>query len=278
MDGKKELSLEEVHQATLEVLLFVRDLCDKIGIKYYLAFGTLLGAARHSGFIPWDDDADIWMKREDYMKLFQYMDKHSDELIPYSYCSRENNALYPNSINRITNLSYDYIDTVKNVNMGYGVFVDVYPLDLCGNSNEEYRVLYKQVARINALYECYLDGYAYSGNLIKSIVKRAINKTLHVRFPQREIMLDWINRKTYDVLQKKDLRDSKKIGVVVGWGYNQAYDLAFFEKEDEAEFGGKYFRVPYNYKGLLGYIYGDYMKLPPEGKRVSYHGYKIYKK
>ena len=103
---KTELSLQEIQKGSLEILRIVAKICDKQGLIYYLAYGTLIGAIRHKGFIPWDDDIDIWMPRNDYKKFIEYFIKHKDELKPYELFSVYNNVDYPYEISRISDNRY----------------------------------------------------------------------------------------------------------------------------------------------------------------------------
>lgn len=83
--AKRELTLAEIHEGTLEVLKRFISVCDQIGVQYFLAYGSLIGAVRHHGFIPWDDDLDVIMLRPDYEKFREYCNKHEGELTPFRF-------------------------------------------------------------------------------------------------------------------------------------------------------------------------------------------------
>ena len=78
-DDKEALTLQETQQIALEILHTVAEICEKLELRYYLVYGTLIGAVRHHGFIPWDDDVDIMMPRPDHDKLMEYLEEHIGE-------------------------------------------------------------------------------------------------------------------------------------------------------------------------------------------------------
>ena len=80
------MSMKEIQSVSLEILKKIADICDQEGLKYSLAWGTLIGAVRHKGYIPWDDDVDIQMPRPDYERLKDYFNKNADALYPLRYC------------------------------------------------------------------------------------------------------------------------------------------------------------------------------------------------
>ena len=98
----KQLEFHEVQKTALNVLKRLTEICDELNLKYVLAWGTLIGAVRHQGFIPWDDDIDIMMPRDDYDRLLAYFSEHKDELLPYEALTMETRKNYPHMICRIS--------------------------------------------------------------------------------------------------------------------------------------------------------------------------------
>lgn len=131
--------MKKTWAAELKVLDAIRGLCEKYGLRYYADYGTLLGAVRHGGFIPWDDDLDITMPRPDYMKLIE----HSDELpYPYQILSIYSSDTYYNfhavaANNRADKLSWDLERLENFYGCPYIVNVDIYPLDYITEDKEK---------------------------------------------------------------------------------------------------------------------------------------------
>ena len=86
--NERPLTLEEIHEGTLEILKKIISICDETGVNYFLAYGTLIGAVRHGGFIPWDDDLDLVMLRPDYEKFLDYCRAHEAEMFPFRLMNR----------------------------------------------------------------------------------------------------------------------------------------------------------------------------------------------
>ena len=107
--NKKELSLSEIQAGSLRILKTIDKVCNILNLRYFLAYGTLIGAIRHKNFIPWDDDIDIMMPRDDYKLLIDYFIKHKDELTPLELFSYYNNPKYPYMISRISDNRF-YLD------------------------------------------------------------------------------------------------------------------------------------------------------------------------
>ena len=128
----KELNIDQIHQITLEIVKKLIEICDEINVNYYVAYGSLIGTVRHKGFIPWDDDFDVVMFRDDYEKFCKYCIIHQNEIKPYKLLNRETEKNYPYNIARLNNM--DYKARYENiVNYDSGAFIDIYPIDGAGS-------------------------------------------------------------------------------------------------------------------------------------------------
>lgn len=134
--NKNELTIEDIHSVTLKLVEKLIQICDDVGVNYYVAYGSLIGVVRHKGFIPWDDDFDVVMLRDDYETFCDYCMRHQDDMKPYKLFTRKNEENYPYNIARLNNM--DYRAVYENV-QGYdsGVFIDIYPLDGAGANAEQ---------------------------------------------------------------------------------------------------------------------------------------------
>ena len=129
----KALTAREVQLGELEVLKKLDEICSQLNLRYFLTYGTLLGAVRHQGFIPWDDDVDVMMPRPDYEKLIEYLQFNEKELSPFKLMHYRTNKEYIYPISRFVDTRY-WIDYEGTTDYGLGLFVDIYPLDGCGNT------------------------------------------------------------------------------------------------------------------------------------------------
>ena len=133
-----ELSLAEIQNKSLEVLIKFDELCAQNDFKYWLTYGTLIGAIRHDGFIPWDDDIDVMMPRDDFNRFIKFAIEHEEDLYPFKIHNRANTKNYWYGIPRFSNMKYKYIveDNYEKP-FDIGVFIDIYPLDNYGNTKKE---------------------------------------------------------------------------------------------------------------------------------------------
>ena len=179
----KELSLQEIQQEEIRLLERVDKICEENGLVYYLAFGSLIGAVRHSDIIPWDDDLDIWMPRADIQKLAEIINSDPETYKPLYVVLRKNEKYYPYGLPRITNTDFRYEDDVDSSNnkVDMGVFIDVYPIEPYGNDEKTGLKIYKRMKRMNRFYQIYVDPIDKQ-NKWKTAVKHVIRIVLRMIF------------------------------------------------------------------------------------------------
>ena len=273
---KKEMQMGEIQQESLKILDTISALCEKLQLRYYLAYGTLIGAIRHQGFIPWDDDIDIMMPREDYTALINYFQSHKEELKPLELYSTYNCPDYPYMISRISNSEY-VLDVHNEKPYGLGLFIDIYPMDGMGNSVEEYEALKKKATRYSSL--CFLSTrlHCEKGNTKKKwklLVKYPA--FLYAHLMGKNAFVKRLEKMAADC----SYNDSDYVGCLV-WGSDGVkgvFPKEWFAETAKVTFEGRTFNAPGNYHAVLSRLYGDYMQLPPEKDRIAHHFYKAYKK
>ncbi len=273
---RTEMSMEQIQQESLKILDTVSALCDKLNLRYYLAYGTLIGAVRHKGFIPWDDDIDIMMPRQDYKILLDYFCDHAEELKPLELFSTYNCPEYPYMITRISNSEY-VLDVHNEKPYGLGLFIDIYPMDGMGRTEAEYEALKGEASKYSSLCFLATRKRCEKGNT-KSKLKMAVKYPafLLAKFCGKELFM----RKLEAMAAKCDYDASNYVGCLV-WGSDGVkgvFPKAWFESTADVEFEGRIYKAPVNYHQVLTRLYGDYMQLPPEKDRIAHHFYKAYKK
>ena len=268
----QEMTLKEIHDAELYVLKEVDAICRELGLKYWVMFGTLIGAVREHGFIPWDDDLDIVMKRDDYDKLVQYFmltgkggakDLHLDHSLTIK--------TYTPYIARISEKK-NHIE-FNNQKYTSGIFIDVYPMDgLEGPQwhNSLRKNILKKLVRPKYSYrkvKAQKNHVSIYGRILASIRNYLSRIPLMIRM--RYIVTDMLARK-----YKFD--ESDYVGIP-GWELRFCWERKFFDETVYFKFEDFEVPAPIGYDEILRERYGDYMQLPPENERQPHHGYIAYK-
>ena len=253
--------LKKLQSVEVEILDEIARLCEKHSIRYCLIGGTLLGAVRHKGFIPWDDDLDIVMPRADYDKFCAVSKIELDSKYYLHNIQTDKKYWLPFAKIRKHGTIFDE-KNCANINAPKGIYVDIFPLDFSKGENSKeqaFRTFWiKQIA----------------GAIIW---KRGIHETKHK-------LLAWIRNIfflpfTIKFLTKIELslmQKLKKGDYYVNFGSNyktkkQTMPISYYEPYDFLEFEEKKYPVPKEYEKVLTRIYGsDYMQLPPEEKRVTH--------
>lgn len=270
----RELSLREIQLGELQILKRLDEICKENGFKYFLAYGTLIGAVRHKGFIPWDDDVDVAMPREDYNRLIQYCIAHAEEMKPIvlKHWSVDKNYIYP--IARLCDTRYK-IEYKDAVDYELGLFVDIYPYDGCGNSMQDARKIFKELGKARACA-------VVAGNNHFIFSKTSFWRNL-IKYPMylyAKMRGAGYFVKKVDLMAQERADDTDRLIYCTIWGFdiNWAIPREVFDEALFVEFEGCRFPAPVRYDEWLRVTYNDYMQLPPESDRIAHHYYKAYKK
>lgn len=262
------MQLEKVHKVHLEIANEVKRICDTNNIMYFLIAGTLLGAVRHRGFIPWDDDMDIGMLRNDYIRFLEIAVKDLDN--KYYLETWETAPGYGLPYAKIKKRGTKYIErNSKDVDCHSGIFIDIFPFDNVPNNKiqrlvHEYRIKFYQYLVLElCMYNISFDFKGIKG-LIYTFLKNS-SKSLSIKDIKEK----------YEMVSKKYNKKKTEHVVTVGGSYGykkETIKFTWISQIDELEFEGHLFKVPKGYKEYLTYFYGDFMRLPPKDKRYSRHG------
>ncbi|MDY6063076.1 MAG: LicD family protein [Erysipelotrichaceae bacterium] len=273
---KKELNIKETQKIAIDILDKVAEICDKLNLRYYIFYGSLIGAIRHNDFIPWDDDLDIMMPRKDHDILVDYFIKHQYEYPNLEVFNHDLNEDYPYMITRISDNRYRIVmDNEKEY--GMGVFIDIYPFDGLGNNEKEAISFGMKGDHLSSLcYQATREHFAIetTTSIFKKIIKFPV--FLYSKIRGKDVFQDKLNK----LAGVKDYDKSEYVGCVVwlSWGKKDIFKRKWFDEYIMVKFGEKEYRVPKMYDTILRHGYGDYMQLPPEKERIGHHHYKVYLK
>lgn len=258
---------EKIKIIQLEIVKEIDRICQKHGIRYYLAYGTLIGAIRHNGFIPWDDDIDIMMPYEDMIKFqniaVQEMDKER-----FFYQCPESETEYRLTINRVRRNNTLLIEpTLEGKNVHQGIFVDIYPLFAAkeGKFSRKIQIIKGMLRALYMLDEPVKNHGVFmkigSGIMLKIKSKKSKDKTA---------------RKYLTEFRRKNF-DKSKFVTVLDSGIKEmstTYEKKWFGRGQLHAFEDLQLMVPEDYDKVLNTYFGDYTVLPPENERVYHHNYK----
>lgn len=269
MEKLKEITLRESQLASLDILKKVIEICEKIDVQYWAIFGTLLGAVRHNGFIPWDDDLDIAMKSDDYDKFISYFESNRDEFYPLVI---HNKSAIGNCFYNITRICDErYILEFDEYNYQSGIFIDLYPFEGMGREDmiPFWQKRFKKMLRYKKNINMNCSKSIFYGN---GILHKLLNLPGLAYAKIKGSRYFWEKLDSYP---KFKWESSSFVGVPRWENYiYRNYYYGFIEKE----FEDIMIWIPKAYNEILEESYGDYMKYPPENERFPHHGYKAYKK
>lgn len=263
MMGKKIIELEELRQLQLSILIDVAEFCDANDIKYFLAYGTLLGAIRHKGYIPWDDDIDICMPRPDYDKFFEHYNHNESPFRAINFDLDNRFALPFGKVHDIRTV----MDESLYKQDVYGVYIDVLPLDGCDEQGTAVKQTMRWRRCLNAK-KAIIDGRRpWRKNVVIIMGKLAL----------LGMSVSDIIEKILVIAEKTPYKEATYVcNLVDPTGVAEIYKKEDLESLTDGEFEGYRFKIPTNFDLYLHKMYGDYMQLPPVEKQITHHTFEAW--
>lgn len=257
----REIEKEAYKRIPFEILIHFADFCEKNNIRYSLAYGTLLGAIRHKGFIPWDDDIDVIMPRADYERFKSLY--HSER---YPFSDMTINKHHATAMGKVyDSQTFFYFHEVKR---RYGLFIDVFVVDNFPANQKERLRWQKRIQFLNSLI--IIKNASLFGMLRTR--KSFLGKAKTLVYKLLPISISYIRNKLPILSQKYDVSSTGLVGITMSCDNPfDTYPANFFEEYVDVEFEGRTFKAIRQYDKWLRICYGDYMQLPPVEKRVGRH-------
>jgi len=268
----EELSLNEQKLISLNVLTEIDDICQKNNFTYSLSYGTLLGAVRHGGFIPWDDDIDIMMPRSDYLKFVEYCTVNETR---FKLASVENDPSYGYIFAKACDDNSVVINDIMKWQK-YGVQVDIFPIDNLGNDLKTAKRNFSKFRFKRELLVAW-NWKNFKFNKKQTLKRNVIKFIFYIlsRFTSNTVLVKSI-KNYYESIKSEN---SEYVSIICGaYRDREIMHKSIYEKYIDITFEDRTFKAIEKYDEYLTTIYGDYMKLPPEDKRVTHHCFKAYKK
>ena len=243
----RQMTTDEIRDCQMGILKKLRDVCDEHGLRYYLCGGTLLGALRHGGFIPWDDDVDVFVEIEDLKKLVEILRDDPDYSL-ITFVDKDED--YYDEISLLVDNR-----TVCDLNrfpmqVTTGVSIDIFCLSGIPAFGEE---LEKYISEVKIL-----DQNRWNLIFDREKCRKATDELV-------------------DYLCSFSFEDSPNVGHILGRNFRrEIMQKNAFERKRELIFEGEKFAVPDQYLYYLGNLYGEFMELPPENKRQGHHYYESF--
>lgn len=266
---KRKLSINEVKQIELELLIAFSSFCKEHNLICYLCGGTLLGAIRHKGFIPWDDDIDVFMPRNDYEKMQKLLQGDAINKYYELKALKGSKSTYP---------FCKLVDTRTEINEVYRknhktnqIWIDIFPVDNLPEQLSARKKIYIKSTIYKKMNLCAGMRIGKGASKTKAIIGTIL-------YPLAKIMGEeyWAKR-SEKIAQKCSELNSNYVGCIVwGYGIRECIKKEPFFMPIEVKFENHTFYAPSNYDEYLTNLYGDYMKLPPLKVRESKHEFEAY--
>ena len=270
---RRELTLVEIQNIELSLLLIFHNICKSQKLRYSLGGGSLLGAVRHAGFIPWDDDIDVMMPRPDYERFIHYCKQNP---VPFALITYDTVDGYYGLFAKLSDLSTVITDKVMKLEYSIGINIDVFPVDGLGDSEKEAVKIFRKTEIDREILNAVI-WKTYFRSKTHSIIVEPVR--LGLFFISRFVDPKKLLRKIDRVNLNHSFEKSKYAGCVCGsYRTKEIMTKETFEHYTDIKFENETIKAIANYDEYLQKHYGDYMQLPPEEKRVTHHTYQAFRR
>lgn len=261
----RKAEIDDLRQVQLEILSEVADFCKENNIKYWIDCGTLLGAVRHKGYIPWDDDLDIGMLRDDYDLFSRLFNRNNNK---YQFKCIESDPTFHLAHGKVLDTSTVLYEPDEN---GYksAINIDIFVYDNAPDDDALVKDMYDRRDRHRKHFNIQTAHTKPSGN----IFRRAL--VYSYRFAHQVFPKDYFIKRMVENSKRFVNVETNRVGNFTSYS-RIICDKKVFSDFIDVEFEGKMFKAPVGYDEWLRSFYGDYMRLPPEEKRVSHHSFVAY--
>lgn len=263
----RKLSIEEAKKIELDILDFIDSFCKEHGINYCINYGTLIGAIRHKGFIPWDDDIDLSMTRGNYEKFIQLF---SEKQSRYKLLSLETDGQYFNNFIKIVDPTTKIIDTRNTKTYDSGVFIDIFPMDTF-NDTKVVDICYK-LESFKLLSFSKHKNIVYGDSKLKDLIRTLFWLLLRPVSPR--FFANQIEKQ----IQRYRVENGKYIAFIPSKAKEkEIFPRDMFDELIETPFEHLVLPAPKHFDAVLKQFYDDYMTVPPKEKQIYSHEFEAYK-
>ncbi len=263
----RKLSIEEAKKIELDILDFIDSFCKENGINYCINYGTLIGAIRHKGFIPWDDDIDLSMTRENYERFIQLF---SEKQSRYQILSLETDNQYFNNFIKIVDPTTKIIDTRNTKTYDSGIFIDIFPMDTF-NDSKVVDICYK-LESFKLLSFSKHKNIVYGDSKLKDLIRTLF------WFLLRPVSPRFFANQIEKQIQKYRVEDGKYIAFIPSkLKEKEIFPRDMFDELIEIPFEHLVLPAPKRFDVVLKQFYDNYMTVPPKEKQIYSHEFEAYK-
>lgn len=268
IEGNGPLSPQElraIQEKSLEILVYFKEFCQKHGLLFYFCGGCCIGAIRHKGFIPWDDDIDVFMPRKDYERLAQLWPKEADP--QYAYCRSDKGHYLRSLLSAVSDENTTFIkERQQDLDISHGIRLEILPLDGCPES----RFARKRQILWALIYSMFNNNEAPTskgkGAYLLGRFLLALAPTQGMRYRVWRLAEKRMSRYPITPETKHITELCARYQYMVN-----DYPAEAFASAKWVEFEGLSMPVPIGYDTYLRMAFGDYMQLPPEEERIPKH-------